>query len=218
MIGYSDKQEMNRSFMQCEQLASDAELARASVLTYKSSLHKNTKTFEDLLKENVFLSNMLKQKEGQMEEAELYWKNQYSELVKQVANEEQDIPLPETIPPFVPTSSNAVQIHCMSQLQRGGYSYPLPSDHPFIQSKPPETPQRATIPEVAKGRYDRDSTSSKGTLPTQTLSGMSPLSITVEQSSFTSASFESLLNDVIKQTEELRRITDYYESQDSYVC
>lgn len=52
----------------------------------------------------------------------------------------------------------------------------------------------------------------QGSLPTQSLSSFSPLSTTAH-TSFTSTSFESLLNDVIKQTEELRKITELYESQ-----
>lgn len=56
------------------------------------------------------------------------------------------------------------------------------------------------------------STPTPSSLPTQSLSGISPIS-SVIQTSFTSTSFESLLNDVIKQTEELKKISDYYESQ-----
>ena len=67
---------------QCENLASDAELARASVLTYKGHLDESDKTFDELLKENLFLSGMLKQKETQMEEAEKRWRQQFNEAMR----------------------------------------------------------------------------------------------------------------------------------------
>lgn len=94
---------------------------------------------------------------------------------------------------------------------------------------PLETPQRATAPNMTQGYAGNNvinsasststsssSTSSsqftQGSLPTQSLTGFSPLS-TTGHTSFTSTSFESLLNDVIKQTEELKKITELYESQ-----
>lgn len=146
------------------------------------------------MKENAFLSNLLKQKEGQLEEAEQYWKKQFAELTKQVAEAEVE----DCFPPFVP-SQHTLPIH------KGGYSYPLPSDHPFVAAQP-ETPHKAaTHPEIQSER-------SKETLSTQPLSSSS-LKTNVDQSSMTSTSFEFLLNDVIKQTEELKKIADYYESQ-----
>ena len=74
-------------------MASDAELARASVLTYKGHLDDSEKTFDELLKENLYLSGMLKQKEAQMEEAEKRWRQQFNEAMRratQDSDEEED--------------------------------------------------------------------------------------------------------------------------------
>lgn len=50
---------------------------------------------------------------------------------------------------------------------------------------------------------------STSTLPTQTLS-----SSTTRISDTSSLSFESVLNDVLRQANELRQVVDYYERQD----
>ena len=65
-------------------------MARASVLTYKSSMLKNDKSFEELLRENVYLSSLLKQKEGQLEETEQYWKKKFDEFIRQMVVEEEE--------------------------------------------------------------------------------------------------------------------------------
>lgn len=75
---------------QCENLASDAELARASVLTYKGHLDESDKTFDELLKENLYLSGMLKQKETQMEEAEKRWRQQFNEAMRRATMDSDD--------------------------------------------------------------------------------------------------------------------------------
>ena len=158
---------------------------------------------------------MLKQKEGQLEEVEQYWKKQFKEILQQEIKEEK--PTPNPIPPFIPSPINNDVYISMSIIneQKGGYSYPLPSNHPFVSTPPNglSTPQRTTIPNVPIMNPDSvKSTPTPSSLPTQSLSGISPIS-SVIQTSFTSTSFESLLNDVIKQTEELKKISDYYESQ-----
>ena len=81
-------------------------MARASVLTYKGTLHKNDRSFDELLKENVYLSSMLKQKEGQLEEVEQYWKKQFKEVLQQEIKEEKPTPTPNPIPPFIPSPIN----------------------------------------------------------------------------------------------------------------
>lgn len=76
------------------------------MLTYKGTIHKNDQSTEGLLKENAYLTGMLKQKEGQMEEAELYWKKQFDEVLKQATSEENEDTLPPTIPSFVPSPAD----------------------------------------------------------------------------------------------------------------
>ena len=71
-------------------MASDAELARASVLTYKGHLDDSEKTFDELLKENLYLSGMLKQKEAQMEEAEKRWRQQFNEAMRRATMDFDD--------------------------------------------------------------------------------------------------------------------------------
>lgn len=71
-------------------MASDAELARASVLTYKGHLDESDKTFDELLKENLYLSGMLKQKESQMEEAEKRWRQQFNEAMRRATMDWED--------------------------------------------------------------------------------------------------------------------------------
>ena len=56
---------------------------------------KNDKSFEELLRENVYLSSLLKQKEGQLEETEQYWKKKFDEFIKQLAAEEEELPNPD---------------------------------------------------------------------------------------------------------------------------
>ena len=47
---------------------------------------------------------MLKQKEGQLEEIEQYWKKQFKEVLQQEIKEEK--PTPNPIPPFIPSPIN----------------------------------------------------------------------------------------------------------------
>ena len=47
---------------------------------------------------------MLKQKEGQLEEVEQYWKKQFKEVLQQEIKEEK--PTPNPIPPFIPSPIN----------------------------------------------------------------------------------------------------------------
>ena len=60
------------------------------MLTYKGRMVKNEKSFEELMKENVYLTSMLKQKEGQLEEAERHWKKQFEQMVEQVTQSDED--------------------------------------------------------------------------------------------------------------------------------
>lgn len=75
---------------------------------------KNEKSFEELMKENVYLTSMLKQKEGQLEEAERHWKKQFEQMVEQVTQSDEDdnasIPF-GPLPPFsAPPLSTEVSI------------------------------------------------------------------------------------------------------------
>ena len=58
------------------------------------------------MKGNVYLSSMLKQKEGQLEEVEQYWKKQFKEVLQQEIKEEKPTPNPNPIPPFIPSPIN----------------------------------------------------------------------------------------------------------------
>ena len=49
---------------------------------------------------------MLKQKEGQLEEVEQYWKKQFKEVLQQEIKEEKPTPNPNPIPPFIPSPIN----------------------------------------------------------------------------------------------------------------
>lgn len=76
------------------------EVARASILTYKGRMPKSQKSFEELMRENVYLTNMLKQKEGQMEAAERQWKEKLVEAVRKATeDEEASVPEGTSIPP-----------------------------------------------------------------------------------------------------------------------
>ena len=75
-------------------------MARASILTYKGMIPKSQKSFEELMRENVYLTNMLKQKEGQMEAAERQWKEKLVEAVRKATeDEEASVPEGTSIPP-----------------------------------------------------------------------------------------------------------------------
>ena len=73
------------------------------MLTYKGRMVKNEKSFEELMKETVYLTSMLEQKEGQLEEAERHWKKQFEQMVEQVTQSDEDdnasIPF-GPLPPF----------------------------------------------------------------------------------------------------------------------
>ena len=89
-------------------MASDAELARASVYTYKGHLQDSDKTFDELLKENLYLSGMLKQKEAQMQEAERRWRQQFNDALKKATSEfeeESEYLQPEVLPKVIATES-----------------------------------------------------------------------------------------------------------------
>ncbi|KAK8832675.1 hypothetical protein WA577_004070 [Blastocystis sp. JDR] len=101
-IRYMDvKSDNERLQRQCRNLASDAELARASVLTYKGRVVKNEKGFEELLKENVYLTSMLKQKEGQLEAAERSWQEKLQQVLRQAqGDDDEESTLPSaSLPP-----------------------------------------------------------------------------------------------------------------------
>ena len=226
------------------QLAAEAETARASMLTCKGSL-RGAKSLEELLRENAYLSDMLKQKESQMEVAEQQWKKQLVEAVRKATEDEE-----------VSTGSAA---GCERNV---GYSYPLPSNHPFVDTrKMQSTPQRGSAPIGVAGvgsslgvgrvaapvgaarvdspinanpvnspisanpvnspiRTSRTSSpaidaprivspvsSSDGTLLTQSLN-------TTRVTDSSLLSFDSLLNDVMRQANQLREVADYYERQE----
>ena len=64
---------------------------------------KNEKSFDELMKENVYLTSMLKQKEGQLEEAERHWKKQFEQMMEQMtqSDEEEKATIPfDPLPPF----------------------------------------------------------------------------------------------------------------------
>ena len=169
-----------------------------------------------------------------MEAAERQWKEKLVEAVRKATEDENDSssenvsmnPLPSatvpSIPSTIPTnlppvsgnpppSTNPQNVYSFhfSNLQKGGYSYPLPSNHPFVATSlsSQSTPKRTTVPmDMKSPSFTLMSTS---TLPTQTLS-----SSTTRISDTSSLSFESVLNDVLRQANELRQVVDYYERQD----
>lgn len=206
-VRYMDiKSDNDRLQRQCENLASDAELARASVYTYKGHLQDSDKTFDELLKENLYLSGMLKQKEAQMQEAERRWRQQFNDALKKATSEfeeESEYLQPEVLPKVIATESPN---------QRGGYSYPLPTHHPFNTdrvSSPVKTPLRSTVP--SKFPYP-PTARSDSTLPTQTLSTLSTSSTVSEHSP--SGSFDKVLGNLMQQINELSKMADSFESQD----
>ena len=70
------------------------------MLTYKGRVVKNEKGFEELLKENVYLTSMLKQKEGQLEEAERSWQEKLQQVLRESQEEDEESTLPTgTLPP-----------------------------------------------------------------------------------------------------------------------
>lgn len=62
---------------------------------------KNEKGFEEMLKENVYLTSMLKQKEGQLEAAERSWQEKLQQVLRQTqADDDDESTLPtDTLPP-----------------------------------------------------------------------------------------------------------------------
>lgn len=94
------------------------------MLTYKGRVVKNEKSFEELLKENVYLTSMLKQKEGQLEAAERSWQEKLQQVLRQTQgdDDEEESTLPTaslhptpTVPavPGVPGASGASAMPAM---------------------------------------------------------------------------------------------------------
>lgn len=71
------------------------------MLTYKGRVVKNEKGFEELLKENVYLTSMLKQKEGQLEAAERSWQEKLQQVLRQTqGDDDEESTLPSaSLPP-----------------------------------------------------------------------------------------------------------------------
>lgn len=71
------------------------------MLTYKGRVVKNEKGFEELLKENVYLTSMLKQKEGQLEAAERSWQEKLQQVLRQAqGDDDEESTLPSaSLPP-----------------------------------------------------------------------------------------------------------------------
>ena len=67
------------------------------MLTYKGRVVKN----EKLLKENVYLTSMLKQKEGQLEAAERSWQEKLQQVLRQTqGDDDEESTLPSaSLPP-----------------------------------------------------------------------------------------------------------------------
>lgn len=225
------------------QLAADAETARASMLACKGAL-RGERSLEELLRENVYLSQLLKQKESQMAVAEQQWKKQLVEAVREATEDEE-----------VPVSAPERGI----EGKNGGYSFPLPSNHPFVDSKRAQaTPQRGSAPiEVNRGiasmgvgrgvspadaarisptrdaaRITSPMNGSRVATPVGASRIASPLSSsegfrtpseetlltqslnTTKTTDSSLLSFDSLLNDVMRQANQLREVADYYERQE----
>lgn len=73
------------------------------MLTYKGHVVKNEKGFEELLKENVYLTSMLKQKEGQLEAAERSWQEKLQQVLRQTQGDDEESTLPSaSLPPAPP--------------------------------------------------------------------------------------------------------------------
>ena len=61
---------------------------------------KNEKGFEELLKENVYLTSMLKQKEGQLEAAERSGQEKLQQVLRQTQGDDEESTLPSaSLPP-----------------------------------------------------------------------------------------------------------------------
>mgnify|MGYP000096780838 FL=1 len=234
------------------QLAADAETARASMLACKGAL-RGERSMEELLRENAYLSQLLKQKESQMAVAEQQWKKQLVEAVREATEDEE-----------APVSAPERGI----EGKNGGYSFPLPSNHPFVDSKRAQaTPQRGSAPiEVNRGiasmgvgrgvspadaarisptrdaarisptrdaaRITSPMNGSRVATPVGASRIASPLSSsegfrtpseetlltqslnTTKTTDSSLLSFDSLLNDVMRQANQLREVADYYERQE----
>ena len=216
------------------QLAADAETARASMLACKGAL-RGERSMEELLRENAYLSQLLKQKESQMAVAEQQWKKQLVEAVREATEDEE-----------APVSAPERGI----EGKNGGYSFPLPSNHPFVDSKRAQaTPQRGSAPiEVNRGiasmgvgrgvspadaaRITSPMNGSQVATPVGASRIASPLSSsegfrtpseetlltqslnTTKTTDSSLLSFDSLLNDVMRQANQLREVADYYERQE----
>ena len=168
-----------------------------------------------------------------MEVAEQQWKKQLVEAVREATEDEE------------------ASVGSPKEYERnGGYSFPLPSNHPFVDTKRVQaTPQRGSAPiGVNRGDYpvgtpgiaspikssridspidpsritspahasriasplspsDGFRTPSDGTLLTQSLN-------TTKTTDSSLLSFDSLLNDVMRQANQLREVADYYERQE----
>ena len=70
---------------------------------------KNEKGFEELLKENVYLTSMLKQKEGQLEAAERSWQEKLQQVLRQTqGDDEEESTLPSASLPPAPSMGDVM--------------------------------------------------------------------------------------------------------------
>ena len=222
------------------------------MLACKGAL-RGERSLEELLRENAYLSQLLKQKESQMAVAEQQWKKQLVEAVREATEDEE-----------APVSAPERGI----EGKNGGYSFPLPSNHPFVDSKRAQaTLQRGSAPiEVNRGiasmgvgrgvspadaarisptrdaarisptrdaaRITSPMNGSRVATPVGASRIASPLSSsegfrtpseetlltqslnTTKTTDSSLMSFDSLLNDVMRQANQLREVADYYERQE----
>lgn len=79
------------------------------MLTYKGRVVKNEKGFEELLKENVYLTSMLKQKEGQLEAAERSWQEKLQQVLRQAqGDDDEESTLPSASLPPAPSMGDVM--------------------------------------------------------------------------------------------------------------
>lgn len=70
---------------------------------------KNEKGFEELLKENVYLTSMLKQKEGQLEAAERSWQEKLQQVLRQAqGDDDEESTLPSASLPPAPSMGDVM--------------------------------------------------------------------------------------------------------------
>ena len=79
------------------------------MLTYKGRVVKNETGFEELLKENVYLTSMLKQKEGQLEAAERSWQEKLQQVLRQAqGDDDEESTLPSASLPPAPSMGDVM--------------------------------------------------------------------------------------------------------------